>query len=87
MDPKRLLTTLGLLEGLVAPGLGEVLPGLVLPDDFLLDLGLGDIKDSDDFLLILDPPLPGLRDEPNTMLLALGDPVSTFSWAFSSMTK
>ena len=63
------------------PGLGEVLPGLVLPEDFLLDLaGLGEIKDSEDFLRILDPPeLVGLREEPKTRLLALGDPVRTFS--------
>ena len=73
----------------MTPGLGEVRPGLVLPDDFLLDLaGLGEIKDSEDFLLILEPPeLVGLSEDPKTMLLALGDPVRTFSWAFSSMTK
>ena len=77
--PNKFLTTGGFPEGLIEPGLGDVLPGLVLPDDFLLDLGFGDIVVSEDFLLVLDPELPGLKDEPNTMLFALGDPVSTFS--------
>ena len=64
----------------MAPGLGDVLPGLVLPDDFLLDLGLEEIIDSEDFLLILVPALdPGLKLEPKTMLFALGDPVRTLS--------
>ena len=78
--PKRFLTTEDLPEGLMAPGLGDVLPGLVLPDDFLLDLGLEEIIDSEDFLLILVPALdPGLKLEPKTMLFALGDPVRTLS--------
>ena len=78
--PNRFLTTGGFPEGLLAPGLGLVLPGLVLPDDFLLDLGFGDIMLSEDFLLILDDPeLPGLNEDPKTMLLALGDPVRTLS--------
>ena len=56
--------------------------GVFLPylgDDFLLDLGFCDAIDSDDFLRTLDPELPGLSEDPNTMLLALGDPVSTLS--------
>lgn len=76
--PKRFLETEDFPEGLT--GLGEVLPpGVVLPDDFLLDLGFCDAIDSDDFLRTLDPELPGLSEDPNTMLLALGDPVSTLS--------
>ena len=75
--PKRFLDTEAFPDGLADPGLGEVLPGVVLPEDFLLDLGLGEIMDSEDFLRTLDPELPGLREDPNTMLFALGEPVST----------
>ena len=75
--PKRFLDTEDFPEGLT--GLGEVLPGVVRPDDFLLDLGFCDAIVSDDFLRTLDPELPGLNEDPNTMLLALGDPVSTLS--------
>ena len=55
--PKRFLDTGVFTEGLEAflpTGVGLVLPGLVLPEDFRLVLGFGGIKDSEDFLRILE---------------------------------